>query len=94
MGFKIIKPDPKPEPRPEPRHPEKPRRKHQTKNPLYSKYLANVFENVKNRPSRFVTALGVIFAKNETQALTQARTLHTCKPGQVIEVQEALDPLY
>ncbi|QNJ59207.1 hypothetical protein [Vibrio phage vB_ValS_PJ32] len=58
----------------------------------YSKYLANVLESVKNNNSRFIIALGAIFAKNKTDAMRQAQALYTCKAGQRIEVSECLDP--
>lgn len=90
MAYKIKLPPKEEQEAPPPRrihHETRPNR-----NPLFRKYLANVVENVKNKPCRFVNALGAIFANNETQALKQAQALYTCKPGQRIELSECLDP--
>ncbi|QCG76657.1 hypothetical protein [Vibrio phage D4] len=78
------KKQPEPQPKPRPQRP--------INNPLYCKYLANVYESGKNNPCRFVIALGAIFATNETQALKQAQAIYTCKPGQRIELSNCLDP--
>ncbi|AUR81200.1 hypothetical protein Ares1_0045 [Vibrio phage Ares1] len=80
------------EPQPRPRIRIKHHENEHTKNPLFRKYLANVYESGKNRNSRFITALGAIFANNETQALKQAQAIYTCKQGQRIELSECLDP--
>ncbi|AEH21900.1 VHS1087 protein [Vibrio phage 1] len=80
------------EPQPRPRIKIKHHENEHVKNPLFRKYLANVYENGKNSSSRFITALGAIFAKNETQALTQAQSIYTCKQGQRIELSECIDP--